>query len=300
MSRADRGWLSSSPELSMADDDDVRLAVIVPAYGNWGDTRECLSMLAAQAGETTLVCLADDGSPEPPPAAITGIERLIYLRGTHGGFAVNCNRAAAEAIRLGATHVLLLNNDTVVGDRFIRGWLAAIRMHPAAIMSPVINYVDAPTRIWHSGGRKTIWAPFMRQRRGYTTTTPVELVCGCCLVVPASAWRALGGFDEGFAMYFEDFDLALRARRSGIDVLLLPDADLAVGHKVSGSFRGDPWSKERLMYRSRRLFASRHYSGLAAAVVRGLEGPFLLWRLVANLPAVPDRDMWREVLGCRR
>jgi len=84
MSRADRGWLSSSPERSMADDDGVRLAVIVPAYGNWGDTRECLSMLAAQAGETTLVCLADDGSPEPPPAAITGIERLLYLRGTHG------------------------------------------------------------------------------------------------------------------------------------------------------------------------------------------------------------------------
>jgi GT2 family glycosyltransferase len=115
----------------MADADDVRLAVIVPTFGNWGDTRECLSKLAAQSGETTLVCLADDGSPEPPPAAVTGIGRLIYFRGPNGGFAVNCNRAAAEVIRLGATHVLFLNNDTVVGDRFIEGWLAAIRMHRA-------------------------------------------------------------------------------------------------------------------------------------------------------------------------
>lgn len=284
----------------MADPDDIRLAVIVPAFGNWGDTRECLSQLAAQAGGTTLLFLADDGSPEPPPAAVTGIERLIYLRGTHGGFAVNCNRATAEAIRRGATHVLFLNNDTVVGRRFIAGWLAAIRIHPAAIMSPVITGADAPTRIWHSGGRKTIWAPFMRQRRGYTTTAPVDLVCGCCLVVPASAWLTLGGFDEAFAMYFEDFDFTLRARRSGIDVLLVPDVDLAVGHKVSGSFRGDPWHKERLLLRGRRLFTSRHYSGLAAAAVRALEGPFLLWRLVANLPAVPDSDMVREVVGGRR
>lgn len=284
----------------MANDDDVRLAVIVPAFGNWGDTRECLSILAAQAGEATLVCLADDGSPEPPPAAITGIDRLIYLRGTHAGFAVNCNRAAAEAMRRGATHMLFLNNDTVVGGGFIEGWLTAIRRHSAAIMSPVITYADAPTRIWHSGGRKTIWAPFVRQRRSYATTTPVELVCGCCLVVPASAWRALGGFDESFAMYFEDFDLALRARRSGVDVLLLPEADLAVGHKVSGSFRGEPWHKERLLLRSRRQFARRHYSGLAGAVVRILEGPYFLGRLFANLPAVPDSDTWREFMGCRR
>lgn len=37
-------------------------------------------------------------------------------------------------------------------------------------------------------------------------------------------FEALGGYDEGFFAYYEDVDLALRARAAGARVALVPDA----------------------------------------------------------------------------
>ena len=265
----------------------VDLAVIVPAFGNWFDTAECLRLLVEQASSSTRIYLVDDGSPEKPPPEVLGIDRMIYLRGDHVGFAANCNRSADVAIRPGATHVLFLNNDTRVGPQFIEAWHDTIRGNSGAIMSPIIHYSTDPSRIWHSGGSKAIGAPFVRQRLRPLGPMSVDLVCGCCLLVPAKVWSRLGGFDEGFPMYFEDFDLSLRAKEAGVMVMVLPDSRLSVLHTVSGTFRDNPWHKERLLIRGRRRFVSRHYSGVAALACRLMEWPHFLCRLIANGPTLP-------------
>lgn len=43
----------------------------------------------------------------------------------------------------------------------------------------------------------------------------VELCSGCFLIARDTLWRDVRGFDERYFMYFEDFDLALRARKLG-------------------------------------------------------------------------------------
>jgi GT2 family glycosyltransferase len=43
----------------------------------------------------------------------------------------------------------------------------------------------------------------------------LELISGCFMLTRGSTFRALGGFDENFFLYFEDFDLALRTSRLG-------------------------------------------------------------------------------------
>lgn len=275
---------------------ETRLAVIVPAYGNWPDTRDCLRILVGQVGDACRLHLADDGSPELPPADLQNLDGVAYQRGESVGFASNCNRAAEIALGEGATHLLFLNNDTLVGPRFLEAWGNAVRAHPDAILSPLIREAGRPERIWHSGGRKSVWAPFVRHRRSYADATPVDMVCGCCLLVPGAAWTRLQGFDPGYRMYFEDFDLSLRAKDSGIEILVLPDPDLDVLHKVSGSFRNHPWGKERMLIRSRRQFVRRHYSGAGALVCSLLELPHFLFRLAANFPAIPDAAVLREVL----
>lgn len=41
-------------------------------------------------------------------------------------------------------------------------------------------------------------------------------VSGCCMLFRGSAYKMLGGFDPGFFLYFEDFDLSGRAQQHGL------------------------------------------------------------------------------------
>src|SRR5262245_10282102 len=190
----------------MPSGSSIRLFVIIPVYGNWEDTLDCLHSLAAQSTSNFRVIVADDGSPSPAPAAIHSFEFLEYSRAENRGFAANCNRAALRAIECGATHVLFLNSDTSFTANFIEQWLSTLSTIDDAIVSPLVYWFAKPSRVWFSGGNLTIWVPFFRLRRNYDEVTKVDIASGCALAVPVNRWRELGGFDEKYVTYFEDLD----------------------------------------------------------------------------------------------
>src|SRR5271167_3245607 len=128
----------------MSPKSEIRLFVIVPVFGNWDETMDCLRALEAQTTRQFDVLIADDGSPELPPPDIHGLSLTTYLRHPHRGFAANCNAAAREAIRRGATHLLFLNNDTAFSLRFLEAWLSTVAVLPEAILSPNIYWYDDP------------------------------------------------------------------------------------------------------------------------------------------------------------
>ncbi len=53
----------------------------------------------------------------------------------------------------------------------------------------------------------------MRDRDWTKPHCQVELASGCCLLMRGAVWRALGGFSPDYFMYFEDFDLSMRASK---------------------------------------------------------------------------------------
>ncbi len=282
----------------MSRKNEIRLVVIIPVYGNWDDTLATLDALAKQDCKQFHVLIADDGSPSPPPPGIHNYEFAVYHRQPHGGFAVNCNRAARAALDRGATHLLFLNNDTDFSRDFAGGWLRTIANLPNAIISPVIFWFKNPASVWFSGGRMTVLTPFVRLSRRFQQTQAVDVVCGCTLLVPVGAWTQLNGFDETFALYFEDFDLALRANQAGIPVMVAADADLRVWHKVSGSFRGEgAWKQQYLLLTSRLWFIRRHYQGPRKLLCYGLACAHLAAMALVCIPEVPNpKLLWRATV----
>jgi GT2 family glycosyltransferase len=76
----------------------------------------------------------------------------------------------------------------------------------------------------------------------------------------------VGLFDERFFMYYEDFDLSLRAHQAGFKILLSPQAK--VWHKVAVSSGGSDSPNERYwMARSSVLFFHKHVRGLRWLIV---------------------------------
>ena len=54
---------------------------------------------------------------------------------------------------------------------------------------------------------------------------PIELASGCFMLARTSALKAIGGFDEGYFLYFEDFDLCHRLAPHG-GIYELPTASI--------------------------------------------------------------------------
>jgi GT2 family glycosyltransferase len=275
----------------------VRLAVVMPVFGNWGDTLDCLGMLAGQTSQDFRLLLADDGSPDSPPDAIHDYPFVTDLRKPHGGFASACNSAVGWAADAGCTHVLLLNNDTSFGPGFIEAWLAKAAAFPQAIMGPLIFYFDTPEVVWYSGGRRSVAVPFVRLRRQFTEQTPVDVLTGCVLLVPVQAWTRINGFDERYVTYYEDFDFMLKARDAGIPAYLVVEPELRVLHKVSRTalHRGR-WNRDYRMIASRLLFIRRRYSGVQRVVCLCASIPHLALVALTNIPELPNpRLLWDAI-----
>jgi len=61
----------------------------------------------------------------------------------------------------------------------------------------------------------------------------VPLASGCCMLLRAAAFRAAGGFDERYFLYFEDFDLCHALRSGGGRIRYLPE--MRVRHNPGGA-----------------------------------------------------------------
>ncbi|NWG88172.1 MAG: hypothetical protein HXY26_11815 [Hydrogenophilaceae bacterium] len=51
-----------------------------------------------------------------------------------------------------------------------------------------------------------------------------DWLAGMFLMADSESFRAIGGFDEGFHLYYEDVDLCARMRKAGKTLFLCPEA----------------------------------------------------------------------------
>lgn len=113
-----------------------------------------------------------------------------------------------------------------------------------------------------------------------TKSQDAEQPAGAFLLIRREAWKAVGGFDEGFRpVWFEDVDFCLRVSRSGFRICYEPLA-LAVhlgGHSVRAVDWGDRqvyWNENLLRYSGLHFSPPGQFltalSAAAGGAVRGL------------------------------
>ena len=86
---------------------------------------------------------------------------------------------------------------------------------------------------------------------------PAGWLSGACLLLRREAFEAVGGFDEGYFMFFEDVDLGDRLGRAGWLNLHVPDA--RVTHAQGTSWKDRPAPMIRAHHASARRYLSRRY-----------------------------------------
>lgn len=98
-----------------------------------------------------------------------------------------------------------------------------------------LDYLSMMVSPKHWGARRRFLLE-MRDR-SYDAEMEVECLSGCFMFFRASVLAKLGGFDERFFLYFEDFDLSQRARYTAVNLYwpgtsVLHEHRRAHGHSV--------------------------------------------------------------------
>ena len=257
---------------------------------NWNgreDTAACLESLRAvrvpeDVAWTRLVVDngSSDGSLETLPPRFPEVR--FHGTGSNLRWAGGNNAGLSLAHAEGADGVLLLNNDTVLEPDCLAQLLAAVDRHPeGGLFGPTILSWDG-RRIWSAGGDfwpALGWGAHRRLGQAFDPHTlpkdaqPCGYLTGAALYVTRACLERVGLLDEGYYLYGEDSDYALRARAQGLQCLWVPAA--VMRHKVSGSSGAASPFKAYHRTRAGMRLASRHARGLAR-VTWPLAFPLLL------------------------
>lgn len=248
--------------------------VLTLSWNRLEETLACLESMQHLQFANKRLLLVDNGSTDGTPQEVA--RRMpdveIIPNRQNLGFAAGCNVGLRHALRHGADHIFLLNNDTEVDPGALRR-LADLTAPDVGIVAPKIYYASEPHRIWSVGGNRH---PLTLEKTGdargeidgvrWEKALERDYVAGCAVLLSRRLLSEVGLFDERFFMYYEDSDLCFRARDAGFRIILAPQAK--VWHKVAISSGGADSPNERYwMARSSALFFAKHVEGLRWSVV---------------------------------
>jgi GT2 family glycosyltransferase len=165
-----------------------------------------------------------------------------------------------------------LNNDIEVESPSWLDTMTAFALQPAiGIVGAKLHFPN--NRIQHAGVIVSDGFRLTHYVRGEPRDVPgprgliqisreVQAVTGACMVMRRSVFDEVGGFDEAFAVNFNDIDLCLRTTQRGYRIVLAANSEL---FHVESATRG----KEEMSYRKRleevelNLFRARWGSRVA-------------------------------------
>jgi GT2 family glycosyltransferase len=199
------------------------------------------------------------------------------------GFCAGNNLGMAYGESLGCEHLLVLNNDTVCEPGFLEPLVeTAETAERAGLVGGLIAYWEDRETAWWAGGS---FDGFLETRR-VGDRQPVrnyldgniretDWVSGCMMLMPVSIFRRVGGFDERFFVWSEEWDQSLRVRAAGYKLYVDPHS--LVYHKVGRSLGVMKPLSYYYGTRNRLLLKKKHLAAWRRLL-------FMTWFLPSRIP----------------
>lgn len=241
-----------------------KISIILTSYGQAQLTWNCInSFSGSYACDFNIIIIDNANRPEDcgfikNRCEEKNISFQIITNGTpnlkfdHGvywhtapqnlGYAGGMNLGAKIAGTEDPDFLLILNNDTTVPKNFLLDFLAEtsnVSTKDNFGFSGCLIRTMEDGKIDFSGGKLNLSRCMGEHLRDVSNLEvhETEFLTGCCLLCRPAVYKKLGGMDERFFLYFEDFDLSYRAIRAGYKLYITPKVELL--HCTSSSTGGD-------------------------------------------------------------
>lgn len=274
-----------------------RTVLIVLTWNGLANLQHGLPSVFFQLGPADQLIVVDNGSTDGSAdwVAARYPAASIIRNSTNRGFAAAVNQGIRAT---DSEWVITLNDDTVVSPGWLEALLAAAQGERVGMCACRMLLADDPAR-FDSAGIWVNWAG-VAWNRWYgepVSAHPVEVAqevfgpCGGAALYRRAMLDQIGLFDEDFFAYYEDVDLAWRARRAGWNCLYVPQAEVIHAHSATG--RRVPGLKRYLLGRNKWWTIAKNYS--AALLWRRWPAMLLYDLALACGATIQDRrlDAWR-------
>lgn len=198
---------------------------------------------------------------------------IYLLQSENLGFGAGCN-AGAKAAK--GEHLFFVNPDC----EFIENCI------PPLVKASEKKMITGPQVLYPDGYLQLSFGPFLsisaerwqkslqyRERtkevqswiRSEAPQNP-DFVSGCAMMMQASIFQSLGGFDEKFFLYNEDVDLCKRAELRGIHSAYVAEA--RIQHTKSGSAKNNLDRASQEYRKSQLLYYKKHHGAIQNLMLR--------------------------------
>ncbi|MDO5134834.1 MAG: glycosyltransferase family 2 protein [Eubacteriales bacterium] len=243
------------------------VSIIIPNKDHVEDLKLCLSSIREKTSYPACEILVVENNsvqeetfayyrsiPESFPNA-----RVLYWKSQFNFSAIN-NFAAREAR---GEYLLFLNNDVEIQNgEWLEEMLMIGQQEDVGIVGAKLFYPDGT--IQHAGvvlGLGGIAGHILCQaggeEEGYmgrlVTVQETSAVTAACLLIRASLFSQVGGFDEGFQVAFNDIDLCMKVRREEKLVVFTPYARLCHYESKSRGLEDTPEKQLRFKKETSRF-----------------------------------------------
>ncbi len=253
----------------------ARVGVVIVTYASAGDITNALQALPT--GELARVVVVDNASPDDTVSVVRslGLPNVTIIEQANLGFGAG-NDAGRANLPPGVDFVLFLNPDCMIETSDIARLVSYLDAHPTCgLVGPRLRDADGSPRT-PAGALPTpltelqphlpkLIGRFVPRRQldaNVSRSQSVGYVEGACMLVRASVFDEIGGFDHRYFLCFEEMDLARRLGDAGCGAAVCADAWAT--HAGQQSRAQTPQFSLYHQYRSQRLYLERWY-GLAAA-----------------------------------
>lgn len=227
-----------------AKDRSLQTSLIVVTYNSSSTIQECINSLLIQAKAKKLI-VVDNRSSDNTVAVVSKFPKVKLVKSaTNLGFGAGNNLGLKE---VNSDIVIFVNPDTILPRDFSKKILKSFNKHPkASIIGCRITNPDGSLQ--RTGNTFPTMRSLLYENSGYhkvfknskayhryiygdwnrNTSRYIDAVSGACFACRKSFLDQIGGFDEKYFLFFEEFDLAKAAQRLGQKVYF--DSSIAVEH----------------------------------------------------------------------
>ncbi|PIW70812.1 MAG: glycosyltransferase family 2 protein [Ignavibacteriales bacterium CG12_big_fil_rev_8_21_14_0_65_30_8] len=257
----------------------AKLDIIIVNWNSGNFVSECIESISCaiiQNFKLNRLVVVDNGSSDDSLSKIkpNNLPLIVIKNEQNFGFGKACNQGA---IGSEADYLLMLNPDTRLNENSLWGPIKFMEKKDnkniGVIGIQIYNDKNEISRncarfptplkmIYRSIGLDKLFPQIFQSHFmtewDHKNSRIVDQVMGSFFMIRRKLFNDLNGFDERFFVYYEDLDLALRARKKSYFNYYLADA--SIYHKGGGVTENIKSKRMFINLQSKILFARKHFN----------------------------------------